>query len=169
MTSYRSANTALFFALTAQVMAGTRVVDKEATVTQPIRSSDLTDLEPPDGAPSATVMLVDDYQPIRESLRLFLEHIVGVGTVREAGYGRDAIDMAERIQPDVIITDVSGVEVVRNVSRLSPASRTLFISAADDQFSNAYEAGADVCMLKDGELFDAVRELLPALAAAGRD
>jgi len=155
-------------------MAGTRVVDKEATVTQPIRSSDLTDLEPPDGAPSATVMLVDDYQPIRESLRLFLEHIVGVGTVREAGYGRDAIDMAERIQPDVIITDsnlpdVSGVEVVRNVSRLSPASRTLFISAADDQFSNAYEAGADVCMLKDGELFDAVRELLPALAAAGRD
>jgi DNA-binding NarL/FixJ family response regulator len=113
-----------------------------------------------------TVMLVDDYQPIRESLRLFLEHIVGVTTVREAGFGRDAIAMAERIQPDIIITDsnlpdVSGVEVVRNVSRLSPGSRTLFISAADDQFGNAYKAGAEACVLKDGQLFDAVRELMP--------
>ena len=116
-------------------------------------------------------MLVDDYQPIRESLRLFLEHVVGVTTIREAGFGRDAIDMAERIQPDIIITDanlpdVSGVEVVRNVSRLSPASHMLFISAADDQFSNAYEAGADACMLKDGHLFNAVRQLIPEIAAA---
>lgn len=115
-----------------------------------------------------TVMLVDDYQPIRESLRLFLEHIVGVTTVREAGFGRDAIDMAERIQPDIIITDanlpdVSGVEVVRNASRLSPGSRMLFISAADDQFVNAYEAGAEACMLKDRHLLEAVRELLPDL------
>jgi len=55
--------------------------------------------------------------------------------------------------------------VVRHVSRLSPASHTLFISAADDQFGEAYEAGADACMLKDGRLFDAVRELLPQLAA----
>jgi hypothetical protein len=30
-------------------------------------------------------MLVDDYQPVRESLRLFLEHVVGVATVRETG------------------------------------------------------------------------------------
>ena len=111
-------------------------------------------------------MLVDDYQPIRESLRLFLEHVVGVTSIREAGFGRDAIDMAERLQPDLIITDsnlpdVSGVEVLRGVSRLSPASRTLFISAADDQFGNAFEAGADACLLKDGQLFDAVRRLFP--------
>ena len=33
----------------------------------------------------AIVMLVDDYQPVRESLRLFLEHVVGVATVRETG------------------------------------------------------------------------------------
>ena len=91
-----------------------------------------------DDLAETTVMLVDDYQPIRESLRLFLEHVVGVTSIREAGFGRDAIDMAERLQPDLIITDsnlpdVSGVEVLRGVSRLSPPSRTLFISAADEQ------------------------------------
>lgn len=138
---------------------------------QPAPDTHMPDQTPDNDPPETTVMLVDDYQPIRESLRLFLEHIVGVTTIREAGFGRDAIDMAERIQPDIIITDsnlpdVSGVEVVRNISRLSPGSRMLFISAADDQFNNAYEAGADLCMLKDGHLFDAVRQLIPELAAA---
>lgn len=145
-------------------------VDKEASVIPTAPAAEMDEQSSDDRSPETTVMLVDDYGPIRESLRLFLEQVAGVTTVREAGYGRDAIELAERIQPDVIITDghlpdVSGVEVVRNISRLSPASRMLFISATDDQFSSAYEAGADACMLKDSNLFDSVRQLLPELAA----
>ena len=159
--------------LSTTVVMHTGPADKEASVIPTAPAAKLDEQSLDDYPPGTTVMLVDDYGPIRESLRLFLEHVMGVTTVRETGYGRDAIELAERIQPDVIITDghlpdVSGVEVVRNISRLSPASRMLFINAADDQFSSAYEAGADVCMLKDSNLFDAVRQLLPELVAAAR-
>jgi len=124
--------------------------------------------------PDTTVMVVDDYGPIRESLRHFLEHIVGVTTVREAGSGRDAISMAERIQPDYVITDsnlpdVSGVEVLRSICRVSLASRRLFISADDDQFKSAYEAGAEACILKTGHLFDSMRQLLSTNTAHSSD
>ncbi|HYF91721.1 MAG TPA: response regulator [Symbiobacteriaceae bacterium] len=83
-------------------------------------------------------ILVADDEPIeREALRLLVQrHLPDVQMVGEAGTGRQAVEMAETLRPDVILMDIempglSGLEALREIRERSPGVRCLIVSAYD--------------------------------------
>jgi len=115
------------------------------------------------------VLIVDDHAVVREGLRAFLELQAGIEVVGEAGDGREAIDAALRLTPDVIVMDLvmprlDGVGAMRELRRLRPASRVIVLTsfAEDDRLLPAIQAGAAGYLLKNVE----PRELARAVRAA---
>lgn len=90
----------------------------------------------------------------------------GLEVVARARDGREAIDLASFLQPDVVLMDLhlpvlNGIEATREVRRAAPGSRVVIVTAsasAEDE-SRAREAGASAYVRKGGfaaELFDAI-------------
>ncbi|HWI61024.1 MAG TPA: response regulator [Symbiobacteriaceae bacterium] len=83
-------------------------------------------------------ILVADDEPIeREALRLLVQrHLPDVQVVGEAGTGRQVVELAETLRPDVILLDIempglSGLEALREIRERSPGVRCLIVSAYD--------------------------------------
>jgi len=130
-------------------------------------------------------MLADDHRMLREGLsRSMSEH--GFDVVGEARDGLEAVNMANSLQPDVILMDVSmpemdGVEACRQVRGSGSASKIVMLTMHADQdvLANAIRAGACGYLVKDcstEEIADAVRmasngdtALSPQLAASMLD
>jgi DNA-binding NarL/FixJ family response regulator len=113
------------------------------------------------------VAVVDDHPVVREGLVLILQtqpdfEIVGVGES-----GRDAIDIVERLAPDVLMLDLElpgldGVAVLRRLRERDATTRTIAFTVfdTDDRIIGAVEAGAAGYLLKgapSAELFEAIR------------
>ena len=82
---------------------------------------------------TTTIVLADEQNVMRESLKVYLEQVPGFLVVGEAADGLEALDMVEQLQPDVLITDVrmpglDGIEVTRRVSGTLQDTRTLVLS-----------------------------------------
>lgn len=115
-----------------------------------------------------TVLLSDDHTVIREGLRLLLEADGGIEVVGEAENGRRAVGEAKRLQPDVVLLDLSmpllnGVEAARQIARDVPATKVLILSNySDDQHvQQAIAAGAAGYLVKESasrDLMRAIRE-----------
>ena len=78
----------------------------------------------PDG--QKRVLVVDDSAIIRERLHGILDDLHGVTVVGEAEDGRQAVEMVEALQPDVVILDIrmhggSGIEALEQIKRIEPA------------------------------------------------
>jgi len=121
---------------------------------------------------SIRVMLVDDHTVLRETLRLLLETRTEVTVVGEAADGREAIDMAERLHPDVILMDagmpgLNGVEATAVIHKRLPRTKVLMLSgfAYDDTVNAAMAAGAAGYALKSST----VDELLKAIVVVNTD
>ncbi|MBU2666269.1 response regulator transcription factor [Actinoplanes bogorensis] len=118
------------------------------------------------------VLLVDDQQLIRAGLRMLCDAEPDLEVVGEAGNGREAIDQAARLAPDVIVMDlrmpgVDGISATSRVLAERPATRVLVLTTFgdDDHLYPALNAGACGFLLKDAppeELLDGIRR-----AAAG--
>ena len=118
----------------------------------------------------ANLLLVEDDERIRTSLRLVLED--EGHAVRVAADGESGLRALEDHAPDCMVVDVMmpgldgfGVLRVRRERRLAPWARVVLLTAksAERDFSRGWELGADYYMLKpfDGdELLDRVEELL---------
>ena len=127
-------------------------------------------MNPPTTA-TIRLMLADDHRMLREGLRRSMQD-EGFDVVGEARDGVEAVSMAEQVQPDVILMDVSmpncdGVEACRQVkSRGSSAKVVMLTMHADKEvLTNAIRAGASGYLVKDcstEEIAEAVR-----MAAAG--
>jgi len=120
------------------------------------------------GTTSVRILLVDDFSPCRELASLLLQTQDGFQIVGEARDGRDAIQKAKLIKPDLIVLDMNlpllnGLEVARQIRDCSPASTILFLSANSDpeMVREAFHAGALGYIHK----FDAVVELVEAAKA----
>ena len=119
------------------------------------------------------VLLVDDHSALRRAVREVLAAEADIQVVAEAGDGGAAVRRAGELTPDVAVTDLrlpdmSGVEVVGGITRDSPATRVLVMSAYSDSYTagSAARAGAAGFVPKDAlfeELAGAVRA-----AAAGQ-
>ncbi|MFC4149505.1 response regulator [Micromonospora mangrovi] len=119
------------------------------------------------------VLLVDDQHLIRAGLRMLCDAQPDLEVVGEADNGRDAISLAARLVPDVVVMDLRmpGVDGITATSRIladRPATRVLVLTTFgdDDHLYPALTAGACGFLLKDappGELLDGVRR------AAGGD
>ena len=115
---------------------------------------------------SIRLMLADDHRMLREGLRRSMTE-AGFDVVGEAGDGVAAIAMADDLQPDVILMDVTmpncdGVEACRRVIESGSDTRVVMLTMHADQevLANAIRAGAIGYLTKDSstrEIADAVR------------
>jgi two-component system response regulator NreC len=108
---------------------------------------------------------------LRQALRTVLAAQADVDVVGEAVDGREAVELAERHQPDVVLMDtqlpvVSGLEATHLIKRRTRASRVLLLTlgADDELILNMLRAGASGCLLKDAD----TSELLLAIRTAHR-
>jgi two-component system, NarL family, nitrate/nitrite response regulator NarL len=101
------------------------------------------------------VAIVDDHQLFREGLRgMLLE--AGMDVIGEASNGAEAVALAQRLEPDVVVLDLnmpgtSGLQALRTIARSNPDIQTvvLSVSAADGDVVEALAAGACGYLLKD--------------------
>jgi CheY-like chemotaxis protein len=82
---------------------------------------------------SLRVLVVDDYEPFRHFVCSTLQKKTGLLVVGEAADGLEAVQMAERLRPNVIVLDIGlpiidGIEAARRIRALSPLSKILFVS-----------------------------------------
>jgi len=101
------------------------------------------------------VMIVDDHEVVREGLRTLLNRRPGMTVVAEAGTVADAVEIALREKPAVIVMDVrlpdgTGVEACREIRSRLPETRTIMLTSyADDEAVMAsIMAGASAYLLK---------------------
>lgn len=115
---------------------------------------------------SLSVLLVDDHKIIRDGLKALLEHSDGITVAAEAQDGRQAVALALKLKPDVIVMDVgmrdlNGIEATRHILDQLPGTRIIALSMhADRKFvGRMLQAGARGYLLKDcafEELVDAI-------------
>jgi signal transduction histidine kinase/CheY-like chemotaxis protein len=113
------------------------------------------------------VLLADDHEIVRKGLVSLLNDEPNIGVVGEAASGKEAMDLAERLEPDVVIMDVSmapmnGDEATRRIKRILPKTRIIALSMHDetDVMEKMYAAGAEAYVLKTApseELLAAIR------------
>lgn len=113
------------------------------------------------------ILLADDHQVVRRGFGLILSAQPGWEIVGEAANGREAVELTERLQPDLVVMDVSmpelnGIEATRRIVELLPRCRILALSMHRDSVyvREILRAGAHGYLLKDAsdqDLVDAVR------------
>ncbi len=117
--------------------------------------------------PDIRVLIADDHPIICAGIRKMLEPAEGISVIGEAHTGREALHMIETLKPDVVLLDMelpdlSGVEVIKDVSRMGTSSRVLGLSSYDDRqfISELLAFGASGYLLKDEvpeQIIEAVR------------
>jgi DNA-binding NarL/FixJ family response regulator len=95
------------------------------------------------------IMLADDHRVVREGLRGILEEQADLEVIGEASDGASAIEMAERLLPDVILMDINmpginGIEATRSITERQPQIHIIGLSVHDssDMAQRMIEAGA---------------------------
>jgi two-component system, NarL family, response regulator NreC len=103
-----------------------------------------------------TILLADDHEVMRESLRRMLEAHAEFTVIAEASDGLEAVAMAERQHPEVAILDIgmknmNGVEAAARISRRSPQTAILMVTVHNHPpyVKRAVGAGARGYLLKD--------------------
>jgi DNA-binding NarL/FixJ family response regulator len=99
--------------------------------------------------PLVRILLVEDFEPFRRFIRSQLQPRLDFELIAEASDGREAVHLAEQLQPDLILMDIglptlNGIEVARQVRKLSPQSKILFVSqeCSADVIEEALSFGA---------------------------
>jgi two-component system, NarL family, response regulator NreC len=113
------------------------------------------------------ILLADDHAVVRQGFRMILAGQPDMEIVGEAGNGREAVELAEKLHPDVVVMDVAmpelnGIEATRRLGTSTPHSRVLALSMHKDSVyvREILRAGARGYLLKDAvdsDLLAAVR------------
>jgi DNA-binding NarL/FixJ family response regulator len=118
-----------------------------------------------------TVLLVDDHRMVRTGLAALLQTAEGIEVVGQAGNGEEAVLLATRVRPDVVLMDLSmpvvdGVEATRRVLAELPETKIVVLTSFSDRerVADALQAGAVGYLLKDCEP-DELRSAIRAAAA----
>lgn len=116
-----------------------------------------------------TVLLVEDHSIVREGLRILLHLEADIEVVGEAENGREAVALAGKLGPDIIVMDIAmpllnGLEATRRILLANPGAKVLMLSAhGDDTYvEKALELGAAGYVVKQSAahvLADAIREV----------
>ena len=118
------------------------------------------------------IVLVDDHAMVREGLRLLLRTVPDIAVVGEAADGAAAVDLAQRVTPDIVVLDLDmpggdGLAALREFGRTMPSVRVLILTVhpEHERLLPLLEAGARGYLTKEA----ASRDLLEAIrvVAAG--
>jgi two-component system, NarL family, response regulator LiaR len=117
------------------------------------------------------VLVVDDHAVVREGLRAFLELQEGILVVAEAADGREAVETAVRLRPDVVLMDLvmprlDGVTAMRELRESLPEARVIVLTSFldDDKLLPALRSGAAGYLLKNAKPEELVRAVRAAYA-----
>ena len=112
------------------------------------------------------ILLADDHEVVRRGLRALLEERLGWEICGEAVTGRDAVDLAREIQPDIAIVDLmmpdlNGLETTRQIRRVSERTQVLVFTMHHNEtiVHDVLDAGARGYLLKS----DAERDIVAAV------
>lgn len=116
-----------------------------------------------------TIILADDHALVREGIRALLERMEDIQVVSEATDGQQAVDLVEKLTPDLLLIDLSmprlnGIEALHHLKSNSSTTRVIVVSVHTDEtiILRALRAGAKGYLLKDSfkeELYLAVRSV----------
>jgi two-component system response regulator NreC len=120
---------------------------------------------------SIRVLIADDHGVMRAGLRALLNAAEDMRVVGEAADGREALELAGQITPDVVLLDLSmpgmsGIKVARTLKSVLPQARTLILTVHEDDelLRQAIQAGASGYIIKRA----AETELITAIRAVNR-
>ena len=115
-----------------------------------------------------TVLLADDHTIVREGFRALLAAEPDMEVVGQADTGRQAVQLARKLQPEVVVMDVAmpqlnGLEATRQILKEVPSAKVLILSCYSDEeyVQQLTEAGAAGYLVKQtaaAELLKAIRE-----------
>ena len=114
-------------------------------------------------------MIADDHELFRQGTRNLIENETDIVVVGEAKNGKEAVEIAEKLQPDIILMDISmpvinGIEATKQIKTSRPSTAVIVLTAYDnDKYIVALlEAGAAGYLLKNvsgRELINAIRSV----------
>ena len=114
------------------------------------------------------ILVVDDHEVVRQGIRTLLEAQSGWKICGEAATGSEGIKQAKRLNPDVVVLDITmpesdGMEAIRQIRNAVPAAEVLILTIheADELLREVLEAGARGYVAKS----DAARDLVAAVDA----
>jgi len=115
------------------------------------------------------ILLADDHTVMRRGLRLLLESRPEFSVVSEASDGRQAVEQAEALRPDVAVLDIgmpqlNGIEAAQRITNALPHTAVVILSMHSDEgyVLRALKAGAKGYLLKDsaeGDLIEAIQSV----------
>jgi len=118
------------------------------------------------------ILIADDHEVVRKGLVALLQQQLDWQVCGEAGDGRDAVEKAQQLRPDVVILDIgmpslNGLEATRQILKTNPHARILILTLhdSDQVVRDVLNAGARGFLLKS----DAARDLVAAVEALRRD
>jgi two-component system response regulator NreC len=113
------------------------------------------------------ILLADDHAVVRQGFKMILAAQTDMEIVGEAGNGREAVEQAEQLRPDIVVMDVAmpelnGIEATRRLAASMPHTRVIALSMHKDSVyvREILRAGARGYLLKDsgaGDLVTAIR------------
>jgi NarL family two-component system response regulator LiaR len=116
-----------------------------------------------------TILIVDDHPLLREALIKAVSTQKDMEVVGEAGNGEEAIRLASKLKPDIIVMDImmpymDGIEACRQIKKIAPDIAILILTAYDDDnyVIGLLEAGAAGYLLKSAsgqDLIEAIRAI----------
>ena len=115
------------------------------------------------------VVIADDHRMFAEALTAILSTDARINVVAHAGDGREAVDLARELRPDVVVMDVAmpvmdGIDATRTIRSELPDTAVVVVtgSAATSDVARARAAGASAYVTKDQIAEDLVHAILEA-------
>jgi len=115
---------------------------------------------------SIKILLADDHTVVRKGLRMLLESQPGFSVIADAADGREAVALAEKHQPNVVVMDVAmptlnGIEAARQIMAKLPQTAIVFLSMHADEgyVLKALKVGARAYLLKDSAEYDLINAI----------
>jgi len=115
------------------------------------------------------VLVVDDHAILRDGIRSLLESQEDIIVVGEAGDGSEAIELVDKLLPDIVLMDISmpktnGLDATRSIKVRSPETKVLILTQHDNReyIAPALGAGASGYVLKRSgrrEMLNAIRQV----------
>ena len=112
------------------------------------------------------IVLADDHILVRKGIKAMLESEEDLNVIGEAGDGKEALEVAKALHPDILVLDIrmpemTGIEAASRLSQVSPATKALILSMHDSEeyVLQSLDAGAYGYLLKDTDKSEFVKAL----------